>query len=163
MQNELNFKGVEFPVHKKQYAEMEKQNVSINIIDYKNKTPHHSYISIQTFEKHVNSILLSNTKNSHYVKEFNRLMTKKTNYHGKKHFCRSYLQCFFSSKISEPLRENYLVHNHKKIVLIPNEGIYDKFRNFKRLLKASFVNYADFECVLPPSTNNWAQSLVVTD
>ena len=79
----------------------------------------HIYNSKDTFEKHVHLLLLLNTKNSHYVliKDFNRL----------------------SSRILKSHKENCLSINHIKPVLLPEEGTYNEFRIFKRLVKASFV------------------------
>ena len=86
---ELDFNGVKFPVLKKDYGKMEKQNnISINVFGYEGETPYHIHTSKQTFGKHVNLLLLSNSKNSHYVliKCFSRFMTSKTKHHDKKIF-----------------------------------------------------------------------------
>ena len=61
----LNFKGIKYPVHKKDYAKIEKQNISISVFGYENKTPYPIYASKQTFEKHTDLLLLSTSKNSH--------------------------------------------------------------------------------------------------
>ena len=47
------------------------------------KTPYYIYTSKQTFEKHADLILLSNSKNFCYiwVKDFDRFMTDKTKHH----------------------------------------------------------------------------------
>ena len=47
------------------------------------------FIFKKTFEKHVDLLLLLNTKNLHYVliKGFNRFMTNKTKHHCKNHSC----------------------------------------------------------------------------
>ena len=70
---------------------------------YEDKTPYCNYTPKQTFENHVDFLLLSNFNNSHYVlnKDFDRFMTNKKKYHGEKHFCRYCLQCFSSSEILE--------------------------------------------------------------
>ena len=72
----------------------------------------HIYNSKGTFEKHVHLLLLLNTKNSHYIliKDFNRLSSR-----------------ILKSQIGI------------KPVLLPEEGTYNEFRIFKRLVKASFV------------------------
>ena len=77
MQNNLIL-GTKFPVHKKGYVKIEKQNnISINVFDYENETPYCIYTLKQTFEKYVDLLVLSNSKNSHYVliKNFPRSMT----------------------------------------------------------------------------------------
>lgn len=76
-------------------------------------------------------------------------MTKKTK-HVKKHFHWNCLQCFFTSRILESRKDNCF----KKSFILPKEGTYDEFWNFKISLKALFVIYADLKCVLVPSTDN---------
>ena len=44
--------------------------------------------------------------------------------------------------------------SHTKWLLLPEEGAYINFQNLKRLEKAAFIIYGDFECVLVPSTDN---------
>ena len=44
--------------------------------------------------------------------------------------------------------------SHTKWLLLPEEGAYINFQNLKRLAKAAFIIYGDFECVLVPSTDN---------
>ena len=50
--------------------------------------------------------------------------------------------------------KNFLAINHKKSVLLPEEGEYVNYQNFKRLAKVLFIIYGDFECVLIASTDN---------
>ena len=93
------FKCVKDPVRKKDYAKIEKQNhIFINVFGYEDETPHHIYTSKQTFGKQVDLLPFLNSNNSHYflIKDFNKFMTDKTKYHGKKHFYRYCLQYFFS-------------------------------------------------------------------
>ena len=47
------------------------------------------YTSNETFVKHVNLLLLSNSENVHYVfiKGFKRFMSNKTIHQGKKQYC----------------------------------------------------------------------------
>ena len=57
-----------------------KKNISLNLSYYEDEKPYRVYTSRQTFEKHIDLLLLSNSKNLHYdlIKDFNRFMTKKT-------------------------------------------------------------------------------------
>ena len=43
---------------------------------------------------------------------------------------------------------------HKESALLPEEGAYISFQDFKILTKTSFIIYGDFKCVLIPSTDN---------
>ena len=57
-----------------------KKNISLNLSYYEDDKRYRVYTSRQTFEKHIDLLLLSNSKNLHYdlIKDFNRFMTKKT-------------------------------------------------------------------------------------
>ena len=87
---QLNYKNVNFPVYKKEYSKIEKQNnISISMFSYqKKKTLYRIYTSKQTFEKHIDLLLISNVKKLYHVliKDFNRFTTNKINHHGKKAF-----------------------------------------------------------------------------
>ena len=72
----------------------------------------------------------------------------------KKHFFRYCLQCFFISKVLECHTKYCLAINHPKSVLLPKEGVYITFQNFKRLTKGPFTICGDFECILLPSSDN---------
>ena len=99
--NQLDFKGVKSSVHKKDYPKIKKQhNIPINGFAYEDKTPYLTYTSKQIFEKHVDLLLLSNSKSSHYVliKDFNRFMTNKTKHHGKK---RSFFDIIFNAFLAK--------------------------------------------------------------
>ena len=132
------------------------KNTSIDVFGYEDETPYRIYTSKQTFEKHVDLLLLSDCKNSHFVliTDFNRFMTNKTKHHSKKHFCPYCLQCFCTSRVLESDVKNCLAINHTKPVLLPEENVSVNFQNFKRLTKAPFIIYGDFECVLIPSIDN---------
>ena len=79
-------------------------------------------------------------------------MTNKTK-HGKKHFYRYWLQYFYSSKVLKCHVKNCLAISRTKSVLLPEEGQYVNFQNFKRLTKSPFIIHGDFERVLISSTN----------
>ena len=57
-----------------------KKNISLNLSYYEYDKPYRVYASRQNFQKHIDLLLLSNSKNLHYdlIKDFNRFMTKKT-------------------------------------------------------------------------------------
>ena len=65
MQNNLIL-GIKFPLHKKDYGQIEKQNnISIDSIpfNYEDETPYIIYTLKQSFEKYINLLLLTNSKN----------------------------------------------------------------------------------------------------
>ena len=49
--------------------------------------------------------------------------------------------------------KSFLAINHTKSVLLTEKDIYVNFQNFKTL-KAPFIIYGDFECILKPSVDN---------
>ena len=61
------------------------------------------------FEKHVDLLLLSNSKNFDYdfINDFDRFIANKIEHDGKKHFSRYCYQCFSSSKVSKCHTKNY--------------------------------------------------------
>ena len=85
MQNNLILKGVKISVHKKDYVKIEKQNnISINKFGYEDETPYRIYTS----------------------KQVTNIITSKTKYHDKKHFCQ-YCIKFFSSMSCKRLSRYY--------------------------------------------------------
>ena len=65
MQNNLIL-VIKFPLHKKDYGQIEKQNnISIDSVpfNYEDETPYIIYTLKQSFEKYINLLLLTNSKN----------------------------------------------------------------------------------------------------
>ena len=82
---QIDFKGLKFPVHKRDYAKREKQNnIFINVFGYDDETPY----SIYTLNQVTN------------------ILTNQTKHHDKKHFCQYCLQ-YFSSVSVKRLTRNY--------------------------------------------------------
>ena len=98
-------------------------------------------------------LLIFDEKKLHYVyiKEFNRLMFNKTKNKNKKYFCRCCLQCFSSKNVLTEHKENYLVINDKQNVKL-GKGLIS-FKNYSKQLPAPFKIYADFECILRPTSS----------
>lgn len=79
-------------------------------------------------------------------------MTNKTEYHGQKHFCR---YCLVGFKNIRKLIKICPVINHTKTVNTCNTlDAHVRFQNFRRLLKAAFVIFADFKTISNPVTEN---------
>ena len=88
-----------------------------------------------------------------------------TFHHGRKHFCRYYLQAF---RIAEKLKchiKDYFKINHKQTIKMPKKGEYIKFKNFRRKIKSPFMIYANFESVLVLEHNESKiqRSLILTN
>ena len=96
-------------------------------------------------------ILDENKTHYVYIKDFNRLMFNKTNNKDKKYFCRCCLQCFSSENILIEHKENCLVINGKENVKLGKGSI--SFKNYSKQLPVSFKIYADFDCILRPTSS----------
>ena len=80
MINDLDYEGIKFPVSKKDYCEIEKQNnFFINVFCYENNVTYPVYVSDEKFENCMDLLLISGENRSHYVyiKDFNRFMCNK--------------------------------------------------------------------------------------
>ena len=85
--SKLNYKGINFPVSKKDYCKIEVQNkICINVFCYDYKVIYPTYLSDQKFGNSMGLLLTSDKFKSHYVyiKDFDRFMFNKTKYKGKK-------------------------------------------------------------------------------
>ena len=102
MINDLDYKGIKFPVLRKYYCRIERQNsICINVFCYENNLDYPIYLSDQNFCNSMDLLLLSDENKSHYVyiKDFNRFIYNKTN-KKKKYFLKCCLQCLSSEKVS---------------------------------------------------------------
>ena len=91
MINDLDYEGIKFPVSKKDYCRIERQNnICINAFCYENGLTYPVYVSDQKFHNSMDLLLISNENKSHYVyiKDFNRFMCNKTKNKSKKYFCK---------------------------------------------------------------------------
>ena len=83
---ELDYGGIRFPVSKKDYCKIEKQNnIRINVFCYENKLTS-GYLSNRKFSDCMDLLLISSENKSHYVyfRDFNRFMFNKTKDRNKK-------------------------------------------------------------------------------
>ena len=74
---ELNYDGIEFPIHEKDFNKIEMKNkICINIFGYESELIFSIHISDQKFEDSKDLLLLIDNDKSHYVciKDFNRFV-----------------------------------------------------------------------------------------
>ena len=110
--NDLDHEGIKFPVSKKDYYKIERQNsICINGFCYENNLAYPVYVSHQKFEYCMDLLLISNENESHYVyiKDFNRFMCNKTKDKNKKYFGKCCLKCFSSENVLIGHKENCLI------------------------------------------------------
>ena len=125
---------------------------------YENGIIYPLYICGEKFSDCMNLLLIFEENKSHYVyiKDFNRLMFNKTKNKNNKYFCRCYLQCFSSENVLIEHKENCLVINDKQNVKLEKGSI--SFKNYSKQLPALFKIYADFECILRPTSSKRVKS-----
>ena len=141
----LNYDGIEFPVSKKDYFEIEAMNkININVFSYEDKMISPVYLSDQSFNDVLDLLLLNN----HYVliKDFNRLMFNKNKCKNKKWFCKSCLRWFSNEIISNSHKKDCIIINGRQRIKL--EKGFIEFNNFNKMIPAPFKIYADFECLL---------------
>lgn len=149
-ENEINMKGIEYPVSIKDIPKVEKQNnLSINVFALENQTNKQSlypvYVSNIESENVVDLLYIESNENTHYclIKDLDSFMCDKNN--NKSFTCRNCLQGF---RRKETLIKHKEICNDneycKTIMPKPGKNIL-KFKNYHFKNKLPFVIYCDFE------------------
>ena len=109
MINDLDNEGIKFPVSKKDYCRIERQNICINVFCYENDLTYPVYASGQKFKNCMDLSLISNEHKSHYVyiKNFDRFIFNKTKNRNK--------FLFFANVVCNVLKVKKFCKNGKKI------------------------------------------------
>ena len=175
-QNDLNFKGIDFPVDPRKVSKFEKQNdISVNVYYLKKKgnvfdvLPRH--LTTDKKEKHINLLLIENNYvdededdsvldddvnidfKFHYVwlKNLSRLCSKQLSSRNHKTFICD--RCLHYFRTEEKLMKHVIdceAMNKCKITLPSVKNNTLEFTNFGFKNRVPFVIYADFECILKP-------------
>ena len=147
---QLNYRGIRFPVEISQVERVEKQNeICINIFRYANRV-----IKLRSsnamYKEVMNLLLIERDGKSHYVliKNFSRLMFNITKDRDKKHFCERCFQNFSSDKRLMDHKKDCIIVNGGQATRMPEEGTFVDFKNYSKRLQVPFVIYADFESLL---------------
>ena len=153
-EHELNMKGITYPVAVKKVPTFEKQNnISVNVFGFEDEY-YPLYISPEQKETHVNLLLIHDEKKSHYclIKNLGMMLSSQTKHNGKTYYCTYCLHGFV--KEDNLLKHKPICKNHglQHTALPDEENKWMKFTNIKKMLKVPYVIYADFECILQPST-----------
>ena len=157
--SKLNYGGINFPISKKDYCKIEKQNnISINVFCYDNKLNFPVYLSDEKYEDYMGLLLISDEFKSQYVyiKDFGRFIFNRTKSKKRNHFRRCCLQCFSSEKILIEHKKYFLLTNGKQNVKLKSGFISSK--NYSRQIPVPFKIYADSECILKK-----VESVIVDD
>ena len=125
---------------------------------------HPLYITKDNDKSPINLLLISEVKdgkvNSHYcwIKNFNRLCSAENKHNGETFFC---LRCITAHWTKQTL-EDHLIHCkgvdappcHAVFPKLNEDGLPPtiKFEQYKNMMKAPYVIYADTESVIKPTT-----------
>ena len=162
-QDNINMKGICYPVSLKAIERFEQlnPNISISVLGY-NKGDGVFPLQISKYTGCDYDIVLLLLKEAvkgengeikektHYTLVKNKsalIASQKNNHKGKRHLC---LNCFNSFNTSESLNKHkeYCYENKSVKTTMPPPGTYLEFKNFHHSEKAPFVVYADFESLI---------------
>jgi len=149
-ENELNMKGIEYPVSINGIKKFEKLNNKKIIVFQSDEkgyiTPLYNDKTNKN-EQVIDLLYIQKGDKTHYVwiKNFEKLMSKEKN-NNEYHYCKNCLSKFTSKEI---LEKHYCDDNEAARVRMPQKGKETlEFKNIKKQLPAPFVIYADFEAIL---------------
>ena len=94
---DLGYKGIEFPVSKKDFSKIEVKNkICINVLCYENKLTYPVYISDQKFKNSMDLLMISNENKSNYehIKDSERFVFSETKSKKKKIILQKLLTVF---------------------------------------------------------------------
>ena len=156
-ENDLNFKGIDFPVKGKDILKFENQNPNlpgINVFSVNdNNKIYPLRLSQKDCQKSIDLFLFSKDENLHYclIKNFSRLTRSQITSHSssKLHICKKCLTHFTKLDLFEK-HIIYCSQNETVAVKMPTENTMLNFQNHFKKLPISFVVYADFECFTIP-------------
>ena len=156
-ENDLNFKGIVFPVKVKDITKFEKQNPDlpgINVFSVNdNNKIYPLRINQKDCQKSIDLFLYSEDEKQHYslIKNFSRLVrsqiTKDTT--RKLYFCKKCLSHYTKEELLKN-HKSYCGNNETAAVIMPTKNSILKFKHHFKKLPLPFVIYADFECFTIP-------------
>ena len=159
-EDDLNMKGIEYPVNLKDIDRFEKQNpeISITVLGFNEKDKVHTLrVSEYVYIRKHNIILLLIERDGvkHYclVKNPSRLLSKQISAHKEgTHICFRCLNPFWTHKSLEKHWEYCRNHEAVKINM-PEKGTMLMFKHHERSEKLPFIIYADTEALIKEMQN----------
>ena len=149
-ENDLNFKGIEFPVKDIQKFENQNPNLpGINVFSINDNNKIYSLrLNQKDVKKSIDLFLFSKDENQHYslIKNFSRLTRSQITSHSssKVHICKKCLT-HFTKKYLFKKHTKYCGKNETVAVKMPTKNSILNFQNH-----FPFAIYADFECFTIP-------------
>ena len=155
-ENDLNFKGIEFPVIIKDIQKFENQNPDIPGINVFSLDDNNNIYPLRLNEKDcvktIDLFLFSKDNKQHYslIKNFTRLVRSQITKDKRKIFiCKKCLSHYTTKDLFEK-HKFYCGQNETVVVKMPTKNNILKFKNYFKKLPIPFVIYADFECFTKP-------------
>ena len=155
-ENDLNFKGIDFPIKVKDITKFENQNPDLPGINVFSVNENNKICPLRLNEKDcqktIDLFLFSKDKKQHYslIKNFSRLIRSQitSDTTRKLHICKKCLSHF----IKEDLFEKHLFYceNETAAVIMPRKNTVLNFKKYFKKLPIPFVIYAGFECFTIP-------------
>ena len=151
----LNFTGINFPTPVSQIDRLERQNlnIAINVFGWEN-----GHVVLHRTSKkggeipRINLMIIKQGENTHYslVKRLSALLFDQSKNSNSKHFCERCLHGYTTIDLLERHKPECkgLLKSRTRTVM-PKQGDNKMaFKNFYKQMKAPYVVYADFECIL---------------
>ena len=160
MKNDLNFKGIDFPVKLKDITKFENQNPDlpgINVFSVNdNNKIYPLRLNQKDCQKTIDLFIFSKDEKQHFslIKNFSRLVRSQitSDTTRKLHICKKCLSHF----VKQDLFEKHLLYcsqNETVAVKMPRKNTILNFQNHFKKLPIPFVIYADFECFTKPTNS----------
>ena len=156
-ENDLNFKGIDFPVKLKDIPKVENQNPDLpgihvfSVNDYNKIYP--LRLNQKDLQKTIALFLFSKDEKQHYclIKNFYRLVRSQiaSDTNSKIHICEKCLSHFTKLDLFEK-HMTYCSQNETVAVKMPTKKTILNFQKHYKKLPIPFVVYADFECFTKP-------------
>ena len=155
-ENDLNFKGIEFPFKVKDITKFENQNPNlprINVFSINdNNKIYPLRLNPKGAKKSIDLFLFSKDENQHYslIESFSRLTRSQITSNCRKiHICKKCLT-HFTKKYLFKKHTKYCSKNETVAVKMPTKNTILNFQNQFKKLPIPFAIYADFECFTMP-------------
>ena len=156
-ENDLNFKGINFPIKVRDITKFENYNpdlpgINVFLINDNNKIYPLRY-NEKDCQKTIDLFLYSEDEKQHYslIKNFSRLVRSQITSHtsSKVYICKKCLTHFTKQDLFEK-RISYCGNNETASVIMPTKNTILSFKNHFKKLPTAFAIYADFECFTIP-------------
>ncbi|XP_033729517.1 uncharacterized protein LOC117318664 [Pecten maximus] len=152
-QGELDFTGISFPVKVADLSKFETGNkISSNVLGYEKRSLFPIHATKQRFDLHVDSLLMSDGRKSHYcwIKDMGPLLNDRYSHGHRYYLCMYCLQGFTKERIIKSHISYCRKHGTQKVKLPSEEDKCLFYKEVRKQLKVPYSIYADFESFQVP-------------